>query len=888
MSLTAGTMLGPYEILEPLGAGGMGEVYRAHDPRLKRDVALKVLPAELASDPERLERFQREAETLAALNHPHIVTIFSVEEAEDLRFLTMELVEGKTLTKVIPRGGLPLSRFFQIAIPLAEAVSAAHEKGIIHRDLKPGNVMVTEEDRVKVLDFGLAKLREGVRGAVDTQSPTEPATGPGRVLGTAPYMSPEQVQGKALDHRSDVFSLGIMLYEMATGERPFAGDTFADMASSILKDSPVSVTERKADSPRDLGKLIKRCLEKEPRKRFQSTLDLANELEELRREADSGEALTSGGVLVATGRSGGRRRVWLVTGAVVAGGLVLATAAGVALWPQRQAELPPPTVVQLSWTGRDGDATFSPDGNQIAFEVRDARKGDNWDIWVKVVGEAEARRLTSEPVHEGWPAWSPDGNQIAFVRFAPGRPGSVHLVSPVSSSERRLVDFPAMRKLSWSPDGRWLAVGRARAEGETNPEAGGIHLIPVAGGDPRAVTFPKPPARDIDPAFSPDGRALAYASCVRTVGNPVCDVYVQPLDPELRPRGAAQRLTRQGVWVLGVAWTRDGRSIVYGNGTQEGLWRVRADGGSPPERVELAGRGTYAPSMSWSQDRLSFVRDRFNPDICRLEPGGASAPLVESSYSDIFPQHSPDGRRIALTSNRSGDRHEIWLTDADGANPTRLTRGPGRSQASPSWSPDGRSLAFDSEGQDGRFDIWTIGVDGAGLRRLTHDPADDREPSWSHDGRFVYFSSNRTGRLEVWRVPVAGGEEEQVTREGGYRPFESLDGRTLYFKRAEGDGALLSRPTAGGEERQIIDCVAGRAWAVAPEGLFYGTCSPSGTPTPLQTELRHWDAATGQDRPFAGFDGVSWAGLSASPDDHGVLYVCSTYVTDLMMIENFR
>jgi serine/threonine protein kinase len=273
VALSVGTRLGPYEILEPLGAGGMGEVYRALDPKLNREVALKVLPPELASEPERLERFGREARTLAALSHPHIVTVFSVEEAEGLHFLTMQLVEGKTLAKVIPRTGLPLSRFFRIAIPLAEAVNAAHEKGIAHRDLKPGNVMVTEDDEVQVLDFGLAKQRAVTEDAMDTQATTQEATEAGRVMGTAPYMSPEQLQGLPVTHHSDVFSLGIVLYEMATGHRPFDGRTSAELASSILKDTPPPVTELKAGLPRGLGRLIKHCLEKEPKKRFQSTLD---------------------------------------------------------------------------------------------------------------------------------------------------------------------------------------------------------------------------------------------------------------------------------------------------------------------------------------------------------------------------------------------------------------------------------------------------------------------------------------------------------------------------------------------------------------------------------------------------------------------------------------
>jgi len=313
-----GLILGKYELLDKVGQGGMGMVFRARHRHMGREVAVKILPAELASEPERLERFEREAQALAALNHPHIVTIHSVEEADGLRFLTMELVEGKTLTKVIPRGGLSLSHFFRIAIPLTEAVSAAHEKGITHRDLKPGNVMVTEEDRVKVLDFGLAKLRYEAEAIEDSEAPTAPATEAGRVMGTAPYMSPEQVQGKAVDHRSDVFSLGIMLYEMVTGDRPFQGDTAAELASSILRDTPASVTERKADLPRDLGRLIKHCLEKEPTRRLQSVLDVRNELEELRREVDTGEALTSAGAPITARRADRKRRLWLVGGAVVA------------------------------------------------------------------------------------------------------------------------------------------------------------------------------------------------------------------------------------------------------------------------------------------------------------------------------------------------------------------------------------------------------------------------------------------------------------------------------------------------------------------------------------------------------------------------------------------
>jgi serine/threonine protein kinase len=416
MALSAGKRLGPYEILEPLGAGGMGEVYRARDPRLKRDVALKVLPEDLASEPERLERFEREAQTLAALNHPHIVTIFSVEEAENLRFLTMELLEGKTLTRTIPRGGFPLSRFFPIAIQLTEAVNAAHEKGIIHRDLKPGNVMVMEEDRVKVLDFGLAKLREGVRDAADTQSPTEPATGPGRILGTAPYMSPEQVQGKALDHRSDVFSLGVILYEMTTGGRPFGGDTFAEVASSILRDTPRSVTELRSDLPRDVARLVKHCLEKEPKRRFQTVLDLRNELEELKYEADSGALFSAEQVLRAVPPR--RRPRWL--GAAAALVILGIAVAGGWLWSSRGRDVPKAPLEITPFTSDGGLKRFpqlSPNGEKVAYAWA-GPADDNWDIYVKALGVGtKPLRLTEDPAVEASP--TSGGSPSCVARSGP-------------------------------------------------------------------------------------------------------------------------------------------------------------------------------------------------------------------------------------------------------------------------------------------------------------------------------------------------------------------------------------------------------------------------------------------------------------------------------------
>ncbi len=309
--LEPGTTLGLYRIEALIGAGGMGEVYRARDTRLGRDVAVKVLPPE-AADAERQQRFAREAQIIASLNHPNIVTLHSVEQSGDHHFLTMELVEGKTLRDVIPSGGLPVDRLLDIAIPLADAVGAAHARGVVHRDLKPGNVMVTPDGRVKVLDFGLAKLKpaEAISGN-GTMVAAQEITDDKRVLGTAAYMSPEQAQGHEVDHRSDIFSLGVLLYELAVGQRPFAGGSTALLLSSLLRDTPPAVTELRPELPHELGRLIRRCLAKDPNRRYQSAHDLRNELEEIRKDLESGSLEADARRAVPAPPRRLKRRLWL-------------------------------------------------------------------------------------------------------------------------------------------------------------------------------------------------------------------------------------------------------------------------------------------------------------------------------------------------------------------------------------------------------------------------------------------------------------------------------------------------------------------------------------------------------------------------------------------------
>ncbi len=891
MALSRSTRLGPYEVIAPLGAGGMGEVYRARDTRLGRDVAIKVLPTDKLSDPARRTRFEQEARAVAALNHPHIVTIHEIESAEGTDFIVMELVPGKTLDALIPRQGMRLGEALRVAIPLADALAAAHAAGIVHRDLKPANVMVTPDGVVKVLDFGLAKLAQADEGhgedatTLDAQARL---SRPGTVAGTPAYMSPEQAGGGAVDARSDVFSFGSVLYEMVTGRRPFGGGSSAEAVAALLKEQPKPPREIAADVPPELERIILHCLRKDPGRRFQHMVDVKLELEELKEESDS-QASTPAGA--AAGKRRSRRRFMALA---AAGFVIVAAAAAATLWHVRRPELPPPTVVRLTSERWAGSGSFSPEGSQIAYGSA-GDDGTNWDIWLKIVGEAEARRLTTDPASEDIPAWSPDGKQIAFLRYE-SLPASrtatyfdggvVHVVSPLGGPARRLSDFPVHTQLSWSPDGRWLAAAKARMGGDP---PGGIHLVPVGGNGTRELTFPQSPAFDVSPAFSADGRRLAYMSCGGAENSPACDVYVLSLDSELRPREAARRLTRQENWTAGLAWTRDGRWIVYGGGDGR-LWRVRPEGTAPPERMELAGGGGN-PSTAASRDRLAFRRGYFHVGIFRLRPGGAPSPFIESALevADFDAQYSPDGRRIAFQSSRGVEGSEVWLADADGSNPARLTRGPGRAQASPRWSPDGRWIAFASQAENGHWDVWTIGADGSGLRQVTRDPADEITPSWSRDGRHLYFTSNRTGRREVWRVAAAGGTEEQLTRGGGCTPHESRDGRTLYYMKVDSDGPLVARPTGGGEERPISSCISQWSYAVGPEGVFHVDCGTSEAPPAFRRVLRHWNASTGEDRPVATFEADYLAGLAASPDGRTILYGQSPWGTgDLMMIENFR
>ncbi len=502
-----GRVVSHYEIVEKLGEGGMGVVYKARDTRLGRFVALKVLPSDRVADPERRQRFVQEARAASALNNPHIVTIHDIGEADGVHFIAMELVEGRTLADRIGRRGLPLPEALLLGSQIADALAKAHARGIVHRDLKPTNVMVTPEGVAKVLDFGLAKLVE-MEVSEEAQTDVKPATEEGIAVGTAAYMSPEQAQGQKVDPRSDVFSFGSVLYEMVTGRRAFPYGTRVSALAAILRDEPRPASEVAPNVPRELERLVQHCMRKDPSRRFQHMDDVRTLLDQLREDSESRR--------LAAAAAAPRSRL----SRAAMGGLALAAlAAVVALgtWLGRRGpsavEAPLVETPLTVYPGLEIQPTLSPDGNEVAF-AWNGEKEDNFDIYRKLIGPGEPLRLTRDPAEDLSPAWSPDGRYIAFLRGPHQGPYGVYLIPALGGPEQRVAAVVAPPDvweikhsgLAWTADSQWLIVG------DTPPgEAAGLFLLsPDSGQKRRLTSAPDEAEADCDPSLSPDGRRLAF------------------------------------------------------------------------------------------------------------------------------------------------------------------------------------------------------------------------------------------------------------------------------------------------------------------------------------------------------------------------------------------
>jgi serine/threonine protein kinase/Tol biopolymer transport system component len=758
-----GNTLNHYRITKALGVGGMGEVYLAEDTRLKRAVAIKILPAALAEDPTRRERFEREAQAIAALNHPNIVTVHSVEQSGDVLFITMEYVEGRTLADVLPKGGLPLNRLIAIASQVVDAVIAAHGRGIVHRDLKPANIMVGAGDRLKVLDFGLAKLREMTEDA--GALPTQELTGEGKIVGTVAYMSPEQAEAKPVDERSDIFSLGVILYEMATGARPFTGDTSLSVLSSILRDTPKNVTDVNSALPRDVSRIVRRCLAKEPDQRYQSAKDLRHDLDDLSQSLSSGEL---NAVLPAPEA---RRWSWS-TIAVASAMVAVAALAAFVMWRGlRRAEVlapPTPTLTHSRLTQRDGVERFpsiSPDGKWVVY----AAAGD---IHLQSVTGQTAINLTKDsPAPDGAPAFSPDGDSIAFFSARDG--GGIFVMGRTGESVRRLTKGgfnPA-----WFPDGRSIvfADGEGPAGPENRVEFSELWVVNVAGGEPRRLFG----GDAVQPRVSPNGKRIAFWSLP---SDPATKRVTQPGTPSNREIWTVDSNGEHPVQVTtheandwNPVWSPDGRWLYFlsNRAGSMNLWRVAIDEDSgvvSGEPQALTAPAPYVADFSLSADGTvgvysallatsNIARVGFDPKTATTR--GAVEPVTSGTYDFAYYDVTKDGKFVASTTSSRGREDVYVIATADGA-----------------------------------------------IRQLTNDFARDRSPRWSPDGREIYFYSDRRG-YQLWSINLDGGGLRELTSGSDLRPFTPVPSR---------DGTRLAAADLDYRQQLIYDS---RQFGKAPEKL---------------------------------------------------------------------
>jgi eukaryotic-like serine/threonine-protein kinase len=861
-ALKPGDKLGSFQIVALIGRGGMGEAYRARDLRLKREVAIKTLPPGFAADQDRIARLEHEARASSTLNHPNIVGIHEIGSAAGVSFIVSELVDGETLARVIERGPVPLRKLVEVSTQICDGLAAAHSAGVIHRDLKPGNVMLTRDGRVKILDFGLAHRGRG--SGLDSTTTKE--SEPGMIMGTPGYMSPEQVRGETTDARSDLFSVGVILYEMASGQRPFRGASSIEVMNAILKDEPPELSPA---SPHALDRIVRRCIEKEPARRFQSAADLGFAIRSL-SEVTAAEVPS---------KTGHKR--------LLAAGLVLAIAAALGAWwllkPRPDTKAGQLVLMPLtSVPGWEECPSISPDGNQVAYMQDQANNGASFHIFVKLIGEGKPMQLTSGTNLDYCPSWSPDGRSIAFIRLHdvndPNE--SIYTIPALGGAERQVAQGRFSWGVAWSPDGRFLAVREQRPQAESFS----LSLIAVENGEKLDLTkTPDARTSDKNPLFSEDGRLLLFTRC-RAFYH--CGLYLLDLAAGYRPSGAPRLLRQERGLIEGSTWTADSGEVVYALSEDVDynfhLMRIPAHAGAQPQRLPLTSEQIGWPTIAPHRDRLVYVQLLVDVDIWQVQPGKPPRSFASSRRMEFSPQYSPDGRRVAFASNRSG-LTQIWTSDQDVGNPAQLTHFDSGHSGTPRWSPDGHWIVFDHQ-ENEWWRIYVMASDGGQVRRVAQDEGDENLPSWSSDGEWIYSTANRSGRYEIWKRPARGGKALQVTQNGGWVAFESHDGKSLYFNKS-GNSGLWVLPLRGGEEKQLLKSAWFANFAVVDDGIYY---MPAPEPN-SNSSVRFLSFATGRDKEIAPIISAPHQGLAVSPDRKTILYATNVRSgSSIMVVDNFR
>jgi serine/threonine-protein kinase len=764
MALSSGTRIGPYEVVAPLGAGGMGEVYRARDTKLGRDVALKILPDAFAADADRLMRFEREAKTLAALNHPNIAHIHGFEEAGRTRALVMELVEGEDLAERLARGALPFDEAVAVARQIAEALEAAHDAGIIHRDLKPANIKLRGDGTVKVLDFGLAKPGAAAGGSsapvLDSPTITTPAmTLQGMILGTAAYMAPEQAKGRTVDKRADVWAFGCVFYEMLTGLRAFVGEDVSDTMAAILRGDPD--WNALPALPPSITTLLKRCLDRDPRRRIGSMSAVRYVLDDPAAVAAAAPTTTPSPPMAAS-----RSRIPLVAVAGLAVGAALGVLA-TTFMPQPTAS--PPPVTRFEFPLPDGQVltlarrmmTLSPDGRELAYITESQLLVRPLNAFEPtVIPAANVGRLASSPTY------SPDG---AWLAFHSGNEGAIKRISPRGGTALRVCAVPPPNTIAWNPDG--ILLGMADGVMRCNPADGSIETL----------ARPQPGEAFMSPQVLPDGQHLLI-SVGKSADPPStrwehAQIVIQSIatgerrvlidggsDARLLPSG--QLLYASGAILFAVAFDPVANAI-KGDPVAVVDGILRASTGPVQMSVSRSGSLVYVPGATGAarSDRLIAIGDR---------NGATTAlPLPPASFAHV--RAAPDGRRIALGTD-DGKEAIVWIYALDGRSASQRLTLVGENRY-PVWSPDGRWVAFQSD-RGGESGIYRQPADGTGSpERLTTSSGDERHvpESWSPDGRFLSFAVRRIGPQGLeYRLSIFAFADRRVSAFGDVVSREPL------------------------------------------------------------------------------------------------------------------
>jgi Tol biopolymer transport system component len=773
-----GQRLGVYHVLDLLGVGGMGEVYRARDTRLGRDVALKVLPRLFSADRERLARFEREARLLASLNHPHIAAIYGVEETAGAHALVLELVEGPTLAERLHRGPLPIAEAVGIARQIADALEAAHERGIVHRDLKPQNIKVKPDGTVKVLDFGLAKAAMAAAGDAEV-SPTSTApidgTRDGIIVGTTSYMSPEQSRGHAVDKRTDIWAFGCVLYEMLTGRAAFAGETISDTIAAILERQP-DLSKLPATTPPGVRRLLQRCLAKDPKRRLRDIGDAHVDLDEE-------------GLAPTTERRGGttRRALWWVS--VLGAGVVIG---GAGVWlirasPGRDVQPSFSRALRLTTTpAHEFGPAISPDGKWVAY-LSDARGPA--DVWVKFIAGGEPANLTASMGLEiqvrsaiGGLEISPDGSSIAVQARERGSSAPTFdiwlIPAPLGGTPRKFVETAGA--LRWSPDGTRIVYVRP---GETHGDA--IVVADANGGNPRDLVSARGGWHTHWPAWSADGRFVYFSQTIATWNGEPSEILRVPVEggePQV-----VVHTTRRALFPL----PNGAGGLFYAanpNGGDLDLWWRRSTN-DEPQRL-TTGVGEYAePRVSSDGRRLVSTLIEYRRALVSIPVVFDGSPrlrsLTDGFGGDLEPCISPSGDWIVLSSSRSGNRN-LWTADADGANLRPLTSDAAIDER-PSCSTDGHQVAFVSD-RGGEHGIWVANRDGTAPRRLARTPVLDML-TWSPDGQQIAYAVPGGYAPELSIVGVNDGAVHKLaTPNGGHSPSWSPVADVIAYLEPRGPG----------------------------------------------------------------------------------------------------